>query len=108
MQELLIFLSCAFDIHIDFFLIDRKRLPLISDCEYQTKAISDHAPLLITLYVPTSKVSKCQQNFASSDVAKQRALCKENLIYYTHKMQRTLPIKCIIRLINMARRMGNS
>lgn len=41
--------------HIDYFLIGNRFLPIISKCEYQTTIISDHAPLLMRLDMPTSQ-----------------------------------------------------
>ena len=40
---------------IDYFFLDKKLLPLVSKCEYQAIVISDHAPLVMTLRVPTSQ-----------------------------------------------------
>ena len=39
---------------IDYFFLDKKLLPLITNCEYQAIVISDHAPLSMTLRIPTS------------------------------------------------------
>lgn len=39
---------------IDYFFLDKKLLPLVSKCEYQAIVISDHAPLVMTLRIPTS------------------------------------------------------
>ena len=38
---------------IDYFFLDKKLLPLISNCDYQAMVISDHAPLVMTLRIPT-------------------------------------------------------
>lgn len=40
---------------IDNFFIDNRFLPIVSKCEYQTIIISDHAPLLMRLDMPTSQ-----------------------------------------------------
>ncbi|KAM7402819.1 hypothetical protein PAMP_018030 [Pampus punctatissimus] len=37
---------------IDYFFIDKKLLPNITDCEYQPIVISDHGPLTMTLCIP--------------------------------------------------------
>lgn len=39
---------------IDYFFLDKKLLPWITKCQYQAIIISDHAPLVLTLRVPTS------------------------------------------------------
>lgn len=39
---------------IDYFFADKRLLPIIHKCEYQAIVISDHAPLLMTLCIPTS------------------------------------------------------
>lgn len=39
---------------IDYFFVDNSLLSRVSKCEYQAIVISDHAPLLITLNLPTT------------------------------------------------------
>lgn len=39
---------------IDYFFLDNTFLPLVNKCKYQAIVISDHAPLSITLNMPTS------------------------------------------------------
>lgn len=42
---------------IDYFLMDNRLLPIVKKCEYEAIIISDHAPLLMTLDMPTSQDS---------------------------------------------------
>lgn len=42
---------------IDYFFLDSQLLPLIRECEYQAIVISGHAPLLMTLCIPTTHSS---------------------------------------------------
>lgn len=39
---------------LDYFFVDNSLLSLVIKCEYQAIVISDHAPLLITLNLPTT------------------------------------------------------
>lgn len=39
---------------IDYFFLDNELLSLVRECEYQAIVISDHAPLLLTLCIPTT------------------------------------------------------
>lgn len=42
---------------IDYLFLDSQLLPLIRECEYQAIVISGHAPLLMTLCIPTTHSS---------------------------------------------------
>lgn len=42
---------------IDYFFIDKKLLPMVTACEYQSIVISDHAPLNMKLRVPSADSS---------------------------------------------------
>lgn len=50
--------------HIDYFFLDSKLLPIVTECDYQAIVISDHAPLLTTLCIPTkySNYRPCRFN----------------------------------------------
>ena len=42
---------------IDYFFIDKKLLPMVTTCEYQSIVISDHAPLNMKLRIPYTNSS---------------------------------------------------
>lgn len=37
---------------IDYFFLDKKLLPLVTDCDYKAMVISDHSPVALSLRIP--------------------------------------------------------